>query len=307
MKAVLGEAVDWYVRLNDSTSGEQTQAEWRHWLAADARHAEAWTRMEQLQRSLGQAPAGITGQTLEQARRSRRTVLKGLATLAGVGLLGWQGYRVSPFSADYATRIGERRSLTLADGSRLQLDTDTRIDLRFDAAQRQIRLLQGNLLVDAASDNRPFNVISAEGLVHTQDARFAVRQFDGRTQVLVERLAVQIIPSLSPPPAVSLAAGQGLSFDARACEAAQPAPVDACAWTNGMLVAVDWRLDALLTELSRYHHGYLGCSPEVAGLRLSGAFAVDDLDAVLHLLQESLPLRARQVTRLWTHLERHPA
>ncbi|HSX70082.1 MAG TPA: FecR domain-containing protein [Pseudomonas sp.] len=307
MKAPLEQAVDWYVRLHDSASGEQTRAAWHLWLTADTRHAEAWARVEQLQQRLDRAPAGLAGRTLEQARQSRRTALKGLAALAGVGLLGWQGYEVSPLSADYATRVGERRSLTLADGSRLELDTDTRIDLRFDDRHRQIRLLQGNLLVEAASDSRPLSVLSAEGQVQAAAARFAVRQFDGRTQVQVERQAVQISPRLSPTPAVSLPAGQCLSFNAHACEVAQPAPADASAWTRGMLVALDWRLDALLAELSRYRHGYLGCSREVAGLRLSGAFAVDDFDAVLHLLQASLPLRVRQVTPLWVRLERRPA
>jgi transmembrane sensor len=59
----------------------------------------------------------------------------------------------------------------------------------------------------------------------------------------------------------------------------------------------------VLAELSRYRPGYLGCAPEVAGLRLSGTFLLDDSEAVLANLQDSLPVHVRRLTRYWVRIE----
>jgi len=66
---------------------------------------------------------------------------------------------------------------------------------------------------------------------------------------------------------------------------------------------VDWRLEDVVAELSRYRHGYLGCAPEVAGLRLSGTFLLDDSEGVLANLEDSLPVRLRRLTRYWVRVE----
>ena len=68
---------------------------------------------------------------------------------------------------------------------------------------------------------------------------------------------------------------------------------------EGMLVANDQRLDAFLAELSRYRPGWLRCDPAVAGLRISGAFAIDDSDQTLRALSTTLPVRVVQTTRYW--------
>lgn len=303
MKVILAQAVDWYVRLHDSAVSDTTRSEWQAWLAADPQHAQAWGRIEQLQQRLGQAPAGVATVTLEQARQQRRQALKMFAVLLGAGVVGWQGYRASPWSVDYATRVGERRQLTLADGSRLDLNTDTRVDIRFDAGQRLIHLRHGEILVETAKDSRPLSVQTDQGRILALGTRFAVRQDDGTTRVTVEAHAVEVRPRLATQQVVRIDAGQTVSVAADAVGPLQPAPAQASSWTQGMLVAVDWRLQDVLAELSRYRPGYLGCAPEVADLRLSGAFTLDDSDAVLANLEDSLPVQVRRLTRYWVRLE----
>ncbi|WP_454256645.1 FecR domain-containing protein [Pseudomonas sp. Marseille-Q8238] len=303
MKVILAQAVDWYVRLHDSAVSDTTRSEWQAWLAADPQHAQAWGRIEQLQQRLGQAPAGVATVTLEQARQQRRQALKMFAVLLGVGVVGWQGYRTSPWSADYATRVGERRQLTLADGSRLDLNTDTRVDIRFDAGQRLIHLRHGEILVETAKDSRPLSVQTDQGRILALGTRFVVRQDDGTTRVTVEAHAVEVRPRLATQQVVRIDAGQTVSVAADVVGPLQPAPAQASSWTQGMLVAVDWRLQDVLAELSRYRPGYLGCAPEVADLCLSGAFTLDDSDAVLANLEDSLPVQVRRLTRYWVRLE----
>lgn len=307
MNAALNQAVDWYVRLHDSAANDNTRAAWQAWLGSDPQHAQAWARIERLQQRMGGVPAGMVTGTFEQARLQRRAALKTLALLLGVGVAGWQGYRVSPWSADYVTRVGQRRQLTLADGSRLDLDTDTRVDVRFDGAQRLIVLRHGEILVETARDSRPLSVETAEGRILALGTRFAVRQDDGLTRVTVEAHVVEVRPRLTPQQVTRVEAGQALSFGADNVGPVHPAPLGATAWTQGMLVAVDLRLGDVLAELARYRPGYLGCAEQVAKLRLTGAFALDDSDAALANLEDSLPVRVRRLTRYWVRVEARDA
>lgn len=301
MKAILAEAVDWYVRLHDSNVDATTRAAWQAWRAADPRHAAAWARLEELQGRLGNAPSGAA-QTLEIARRDRRHAVKALALLLGVGVVGWQGYRLSPLSADYSTRTGERRQLTLADGTRLDLNTNSRVDIRFDAGQRLIHLRQGEILVETAKDSRPLSVRTAEGVILALGTRFSVRQDAGISHVAVAAHAVEVRPGQTSQ-MMRIDAGYGLSFGADSIGSLRPMAPGAQAWAQGMLVSVDWRLGDVVRELGRYRPGYLGCAQEVAGLRLSGAFNLDDTDVALASLEDALPVRARRVTRYWVRLE----
>ncbi|MCG8295288.1 FecR domain-containing protein [Pseudomonas entomophila] len=301
MKAILAEAVDWYVRLHDCHVDDATRAAWQAWHAADLRHAAAWARLEQLQCRLGNTPSGAA-QTLEIARRDRRHAVKALALLLGVGVVGWQGYRASPWHADYSTRVGERRQLTLADGTRLDLNTDSRVDVRFDAGRRLIHLHQGEILVETAKDPRPLSVRTAEGEVLALGTRFSVRQDNGLCHVTVTAHAVEVRP-VRTAQVVRIDSGYSLSFSADTVGPLTPLPLGAQAWAQGMLVTVDWRLGDVAHELSRYRPGYLGCAAEVAGLRLSGAFNLDDTDLALASLEDALPVRARRMTRYWVRLE----
>ena len=301
MKAILADAVDWYVRLHDSHVDDSTRTAWQAWHAADPRHAAAWARLEQLQSRLGNAPSGAA-QTLEIARRDRRHAVKALALLLGVGVVGWQGYRASPWHADYSTRVGERRQLTLADGTRLDLNTDSRVDVRFDAGRRLIHLHQGEILVETAKDPRPLSVRTAEGEVLALGTRFSVRQEAGISHVAVTAHAVEVRPTRTAQ-VVRIDSGYRLSFSADNAGPLSPLPPGTQAWAQGMLVTVDWRLGDVAHELARYRPGYLGCAGEVAGLRLSGAFNLDDTDVALTSLEDALPVRARRMTRYWVRLE----
>ncbi|MDC0687412.1 FecR domain-containing protein [Mitsuaria sp. RG] len=301
MKAILAEAVDWYVRLHDSNVDAATRASWQAWRAADPRHAAAWARLEELQGRLGNAPSGAA-QTLEIARRDRRHAVKALVLLLGAGVVGWQGYRLSPWSTDYSTRTGERRRVTLADGTRLDLNTNSCVDIRFDAGLRLIHLRQGEILVETAKDPRPLSVRTAEGVIRALGTRFSVRQDAGTSHVAVAAHAVEVRPAQASQ-VVRIDAGYGLSFGADGVGPLRPLAPGGQAWAQGMLVSVDWRLDDVVRELARYRPGYLGCAGEVAGLRLSGAFNLDDTDVALASLEDALPVRARRVTRYWVRLE----
>ncbi|MCF4993071.1 iron dicitrate transport regulator FecR, partial [Pseudomonas gessardii] len=117
--------------------------------------------------------------------------------------------------------------------------------------------------------------------------------------ITVLRGLVEVSSPRHPAP-VSVAAGWQTQVDRQGVGA--PRPTDgllAQAWLRGILPAERMRLDVLLAELSRYRAGILRCSEQVAALRVTGSFQLDDTDAALALVAHALPVRIERRTRYW--------
>ena len=306
--ATLEAAARWYVDLRDEVPDEATREAHRSWLALDPRHAQAWERLSRLQDKLGQVAPGIARPTLASARAKRRDVLKVMSILlaaGGAGSLAWNTTPLSGLMADQRTGTGERRRVRLDDGSQLQLNTATAVDIRYSASLRELRLFSGEILIETAHDAlaRPFIVQTAQGSIRALGTRFIVRCEAARTQVCVQAHAVEVRSAHRPDSAVRVDAGQQLSFDNDRIGAVQRAQPQADAWTRGMLVIDDWRLGDFIDELQRYRPGHLGCDPAVAALRISGAFHLGSTDTVLDNLTSTLPVRIRRFSRYWASVE----
>jgi len=304
-KSHLQAAVQWYLIINDSdVESTQLQA-WQQWLAARPEHASAWSRIEKLQQQLHGVPLDVALPVLSKMGVQRRHGLKLLMLLAA-GAATFGGYRQSPYSADFATRTGQRRQVVLADGSQLNLNTDTQVDIDFNTNQRLIRLRHGEIFISTALDrapSRPLSVETPHGSILALGTRFNVRLHQDFTLVSVQTHAVEVRPQHAPQQVSRVEAGQTLSFAANQAAAVRPADPDINHWTRGQLVVIEWRLADFIHELARYRPGYLGCAPEVADLRISGAFLLDDTDALLANLQVSLPVKVRTFSRYWVRIE----
>lgn len=309
-RKVLEAAATWYVQLHAAAPAErerETQA-WHAWLNENSAHSQAWARVEKLQRQLGVLPQELALPTLAGVRARRRTLVKLLGLLLTAGAAGWGALMLEPLPvrlAQYRTVKGERRHLQLTDGSQLELNTHSAVDIDFNVNVRQIRLHYGEILIQTASDSahRPFIVHTVEGSVRALGTRFAVRSEADHTQVQVLEHAVELRPSQDNGRVLRLEAGQQAGFDRHhlGTPTALPAGVDA--WTQGMLMAIDWRLGDLLDEVARYRVGVVQCSPAVADLRLSGTFRLDDSNTFLENLAASLPVRVRFLSRYWVRVE----
>ncbi len=299
-------AATWYVRLNSTPPNEADHQAWCQWLAANPQHARAWARVEKLQSQWARLPSDVSLSTLAGVKARRRAVLKTLGLLLAVGGSGWLAAGHLPYPAmlaDQRTATGQRRHLRLDDGSQLDLNTDSAIDIAFNAELRLIRLHRGEILVETASDSRPFIVEAPQGSVRALGTRFIVRCGPTFTDVCVLDKAVELRPLNHPSHVLRLNAGQQAHFDRDQISTATPAPAGAGAWRQGMLTVIDWRLEDFIAELSRYRQGVLRCAPAIANLRLSGAFRIDDTDTILENLSQSLPVTVRFVTRYWASVE----
>lgn len=305
---VLHAAANWYLDLQDAPACLATREAHRRWLEADPAHRQAWARLEKLQGKLAGLPPALARPTLRGVNAKRRDSLKllGLLLLTGSAAgLGWQSAPLRNLRADQRTATGEQRRLRLADGGSLQLNSDTALDLAYGERLREVRLLQGEILVQTAVDpqSRPFVVHTAQGSILALGTRFMVRRDGERTQVRVLQQAVEVRTQAAPDQPLRLEAGQQLWFSAQKCGALEPLDSQADAWTRGMLIVNDWPLPRFIAELARYRPGLLGCDPQLASLRISGAFQLADSDAVLDNLSNTLPLRIRRFSRYWVRIE----
>ncbi|WP_233238250.1 FecR domain-containing protein [Bordetella sp. LUAb4] len=314
-------AVQWLLELQAPDAAPATVAAWREWRAEDPRHELAWQRIESVNGRLTHladphnaaiaraalAPSHPHSHSHAQATRStgRRHALKAVVLLAGAGGVAWGARDYVPWrawTADYRTAVGERRTLVLADGSELILNTDSAVDVRFDDAQRLVRLLAGEILVRTAnawSSTPPFVVETAQGTALALGPRYAVRLEDGETDVSVLTGAVRIQPARSAARARVVSAGHRVRYSASAVMGDVPVDDTAVAWSDGYIVARSMRLADFIGELARYSMDALSCDPDIADLRVSGSFPVADVGRVLDTLSMTLGVRIRTVTRFW--------
>lgn len=296
---VLAQAADWLVRLNDSSTNAADRAACERWLASHPEHARAWARAERLMQMLGGVPASLAVPALDRrpVPRRRAALARALSWMA-VAPVAWGGWRLAEqqgWRADYRTATGERGRWALADGSRVHLNTDTAIDVRFDGTQRLIVLQRGEIVIDTAPDvpeqHRAFRVQTRHGLLQALGTTFSVRLHDTHTHVAVTAGAVRIAAQHAPAhdhPVVP--AGSQARFSARHVDAITAVDVAALSWTQGLLRADNLPLTDFIDELGRYHRGLLRVDPALATLRVSGAFPAFDTAASLDMLAATYPL-----------------
>jgi transmembrane sensor len=196
----------------------------------------------------------------------------------------------------YSTGIGEQRSLTLADGSLIELNAQSKIRVRFTADRRAIELVEGQALFHVAEGKaRPFVVESSDTTVRAVGTEFDVYRRATGTTVTVLEGRVAILPPLSRSegtegstlPGFLLDAGEQAILSAQATvKPKQPKIAAATAWTQHRLVFDSATLAEVAQEFNRYNqHRLVIRSPELEALRITGAFASTDPGALIRFLR----------------------
>lgn len=247
------------------------------------------------------------------AKRSWRLVGSIAASVAALVLAGtWavnlppemaQAPPAAPHAQRYVTGVGEQRTVKLADGSVLALNTASVVEVAYSAGRRDIRLLQGQALFDVAHNpQRPFVVTAADRKVTALGTRFDVR-LDGPAmkvvlvegRVKVEPLRPAGLDRIAPVLARrTLEAGEALVADPReGVEIAVADTEQATSWRRGQVVFRDDTIGAAVAEMNRYSDTQLVVDdPRIAALKISGVFGVTREENFLAALTSFYPIEA---------------
>lgn len=305
--AVWQAALDWHLRLHAQPADAALQAAFQAWHSAQPSHADNWRQVQRVWQLTGllgassgrSAPAlPAAHQPHERAPRRRRRLLEVSAALTACLLLvllqlpGWQ--------ADYRTAPGERRTLSLSDGSQLTLDGASAITVQLDEQRRQVRVLKGRVYFQVRRDRgRPFQVMAGPATITVTGTAFNVEHTSARASVAVEHGSVQVDAPASTAAALrtTLGAGDRLLLEQRLGKAqrSRQAPGMMAAWRQGRLIADNQPLAEVLEQLAAQQPGLLILGDAALGQRrVTGVFDLNQADAALQALLA--PLGARVST-----------
>ncbi|MFT4193460.1 FecR family protein [Ottowia sp.] len=236
-------------------------------------------------------------------RRSRATGLRngGVAAivLAIAAAMLW-GLDPAWRTEHHATAVGERRDVSLADGSTLTLDTATALDVTWHLRSRRVALRQGQArFAVAPSGWRSFEVAAADARIRVVGTVFDVRRDQGQVQVTVLQGRVEVSRPGGAGAPWLLAPGQRLRIGAGEGAAPQPEAVDpaqAGAWQQGRLVFDRTPLRDALAEVQRYRRAPIRLRDDGALGRhaVTGVFEADRTDQLLDLLPRIAPAQVRR-------------
>lgn len=304
------EAVAWFVRLQSDAVQASDWDVFEAWLTTDAENRSAFEAVERLWVDLGSAPIAAmqetaSGQVLPFSKRSKRLSWSVWASVGGVAaalVVGFVAlYPLSPSQGapvqTIATAKGDRKAVTLADGTRIELNSASRLTYRLGKDGRWAQLMHGEAIFNVTHNpNRPFTVVTGDRRVTDVGTVFDVARLDHAVRVTVQQGAVAV--SAAPPrytPLTTVTAGQQLIHpDGAAASTVKAVDTDAAfAWRSGRLVYSDAPLDAVVEDLNQYFAVPIRVKDHKAGqLRFSGVLVLDSEGAVVDRLQAFMPVAA---------------
>jgi transmembrane sensor len=286
--------------MESGSANERDRAELQTWRNSHSSHEQAWQKAQLLRQRFAELPSALAMASLDRPQESRRTLLKrGLGAVALVPA-AWLISRQLPldvWSADLRTATGEGKTIRLADGGSLQLNTASAVDI--DLTKRLLKLVEGEIALSVPGIS-PLTVQTHFGQVIVSQGDVCARQGQTGCKVSVLKGTVRLQPLRGPD--FSLQAGQQVSLKAAGAGAIEPFDVLAPGWREGVLMAQNQPLGDFLRELSSYRPGVLRWEPELESLRVTGSFRLQDTDRILALLAASLPLEVHSRTRYWVTL-----
>lgn len=299
-REALRAAARWLALLDSGDASEADLLRLAQWRASSPLHEDAWQKASLLRARFAGLPGALAMAALDRPDAGRRALLKQALGVSALLPLAWLVSRELPldaWTADMRTAVGERRQALLSDGTLLQLNTDSAVDIELGAGR--VALVRGEVAVSVPA-NLSLTLQVPYGRVVLSEGEVCLRLLDEACRVSAIKEAVSLQPLRGP--AVMLQAGQQASL-----QAAGVGPVKAfdewqLGWREGALRLDDRPLGELLRELRRYRPGVLRWAPELERLRVTGMFRLDDTDRVLALLAASLPLQVQTRTRYWVSL-----
>ena len=229
--------------------------------------------------------------------RPRRLAVAAVALVAFAGIAIWFSIADRSTTAEYVTRIGEQRVVTLEDGSTVTLNTATHLQVKYSRKGRNVELIGGEALFAVHPDSsRPFSVLALGGVTTAVGTVFAVELRTGNAAVSVLEGTVTVAPLVPVPGRQSLrvTVGQAVDYDRTGASGAVYGSnaQRIRAWQSNRILFANERLADAIEEYNRYCTTPLVLeAPALADRRVDGLFRIGDQESFIHALERALPLR----------------
>lgn len=292
------EAADWAILLLDDPDNAEQQALFATWLAASTVNAEAWAHTQQIYTGLGQLSPTTqalwpTSSSTAPNQRARPLPTKKLA--AALAVAACLVLFVLPalqlrWSADYITGTGQQLSLTLEDGSQVQLAPESAIEITFSQNRRHVHLLKGTAYFEVSPDaNRPFSVDAGATEASVLGTAFNMQRRNLGAVVSVSHGQVRVDDySISPSVSEILLPGERLAVAwGKAALRSEIALDEIAQWRAGELIARELPISEVVAALEAYHNGSIIIPASFAQRRVTGLYRLDTPVATLNDLAAS--------------------
>ncbi len=281
--AARAEAAAWMARLRGPQRTQEVERGFRRWLQASREHEQAFEalseRLEVVERLRTKTLAQHWRQPIA-VQRQRWTQAVAAAALIAAVILGILFY---PHLRAISTEVGEQRTLVLEDGSRIYLNTSSKVRVDYDEHRRRIELSRGEALFEVAKDKkRPFVVVAGDKQVRALGTTFVVRQdanalaitlVEGQVEVasvLAENAERETPTLLTPGQRITLKSDAPPVLDVPAIE-------KVTAWRQGQVAFDDVTLAEAIHEMNRYSSVKLMVKePKAGAVRVGGYFRMGD-------------------------------
>ena len=302
-EALNEDAAAWFSRLQRVDLAPEERRAFDTWIDADPAHAVAYARVEATwdrAERLAASPPARTGPdrfAMLSAPMSRRAAAAALLTVGAGGMALWLKRR----EPVYETAVGERRTVALPDGSRVDLNTASKVRVAFGRDIREVRLLAGEALFEVAKDAaRPFVVRAGDAAVRAVGTAFNVRLRGQAVEVTVTEgvVAVADRSAAERPPPARVPAGRA-AIVRRGAVAVAPLDNDALqrriAWRVGVIELRGETLGQAVAEFNRYRTAKLVLAdPRLAAIRVGGTFETDESEKFLAALRSGFGVSTRE-------------
>jgi len=307
-RQIAEDAAHFLVLLESGSASADDRARLQRWREQSPHHEQTWQKAQGLRQRFAGLPPELAMASLDRPDSGRRAVLKRALIVAALLPAGWMLAQQAPIAAlraDLRTAAGERRDLRLQDGSLLQLDTASALNIDLEQGARLLTLIEGEMALNMAGNVPPMIIQTRQGRVQASGAELCIRQQGDQCLVYVWRGDVEL--SAQHGQSLRLRSGQQATMSAESISSVRAFDVRQPGWRQGVLSVENQPLGVFLAELSRYRPGILRWQPELERLNVTGTFRLDDTDQILKLLAASLPVQVVSRTRYWVTLSLRPA
>jgi transmembrane sensor len=322
--AIEAEAAAWVARFDAGDVSAKDQAAFQAWLNRSAFHRETiaeygnlWSEFDALRPLTrgGEEDAEPAGPQASHPGAWRRRGLAACAAAVIAAVTGTAVFRLQELagvaspSTDtlfYETAVGGHKQVTLADGSTVILNTDSRLDVDFSGNRRDVHLVRGEAYFEVVHDKgRPFTVYAKNYVVRDIGTAFDVHlSRKGVVEVGVTKGSVEVTPAVNAPASTAkgsgiLTAGQNaiLGQTVEHTETVSSADMGRkLAWRQGQLIYTGQPLGEVIADISRYSDIKIELAdPALENLPVGGAFRTDQIDAIFAALEDNFGVHAEWI------------